>query len=385
MPQNLFARPRSQQGVFKDERYLYPEFIPERLPHRDEQIDTLVYAFNPLLGGRKPHNVFLSGSTGTGKTACARFVLRQLEEHSDRAKFLYINCFEYTSRRAVLFEIATFLGAAVPRRGVASDEVYSRILEAMEKIRFTPIIVLDEIDQLMHAAESSRLLYDLLRVVEHKTMRFGIVLISNDTTLTARLDERVRSSLAEERIEFAPYTPMQLKEILRERAEQAFNPGVLGADVIPVAAAHAAKLGGDARIAIEALWKAGREAERSSSKSVNLEHLQKAFKIVDASSLLKGLRNLTADEKTLLKILAQDSPGTMRSSSLYERFAAHSKQQLTDRRVRSLIYSLERRRLISTRMVDLGNKGKAKEITLSVPNEMLLNSLEGESGKLQNA
>ena len=35
-----------ENRVLKNETFLYPEFVPERLPHRDKEIDELVFAFN---------------------------------------------------------------------------------------------------------------------------------------------------------------------------------------------------------------------------------------------------------------------------------------------------------------------------------------------------
>jgi cell division control protein 6 len=148
MPKNIFAD--AEEGeIFRDEKFLYPEFVPERLPYRDAQIDEMVHAFQPVLKGGKPQNVFVFGASGTGKTVTVKYVLRELEAFSNRAKGLYLNCFEYNTRQAVLNQICVFLGVPVPRRGIATDEVYSELLLALKKADFVPLIVLDELDQLM--------------------------------------------------------------------------------------------------------------------------------------------------------------------------------------------------------------------------------------------
>jgi cell division control protein 6 len=292
MASNLFERHSREQGVFKNERYLWPEFVPERLPHRDAEINSIVYALNPVTKGGKMHNLFLHGPTGTGKTACIKYVLSQLEEFSDRAKTHYINCFEYGTRHAVLASIASFIGAVIPRRGTAADEVFTQMVEKLKTLNYAPIVILDEADQLEKSGEHSALLYDILRVIEYQKNRIGLVLISNDAGFTSRLDERVRSSLSAEVIEFVPYSPVQMKDILRERCEQAFSESVLESDVINLAAAFAAKNGGDARVAIEALWKAGREAQREGSNTVSLKHLRRAMDTINFSRAPKEMKNL---------------------------------------------------------------------------------------------
>ncbi|MBS3062470.1 MAG: AAA family ATPase [Candidatus Diapherotrites archaeon] len=373
MPKNIFAEARREHNLFRNEKYLYPEFVPERLPHRDAEIDSLVYALNPIARGGKPQNVFVCGGTGVGKTACIKFVLHQLEEHTDRAKHLYLNCFEFNSRHAVLSELANFLGEAVPRRGVATDELYSKLLNALKQASFTPVIVLDEVDQLLCAEDGEKLLYDLLRVIEYQKKGLELILVSNDKALTVRLDPRIRSSLAEQAIEFNPYSPQQLKDILRERAEYAFAPGSLDPEVINVAAAHAAKLGGDARIAIECLWKAGREAERVNAERVELCHLQNAFEAV-AEQNLKAVKYLSEHERALLRIIA--GKGTLHSGELYQQYASAVKEPVTERRIRDFLANLEAHRLIRSALIDLGNKGKTKEITLAVQGEALLKALD---------
>lgn len=369
MPKNIFMRHSAERSVFMDERYLYPEHIPEKLPHRDKEIDSLAYCFRPMLAGRKPQNVFLAGPTGVGKTVCAKFVLRQLQEANDRAKSLYINCFEYNSRAAVLISLANFVGAAVPRRGLATDEVFTTFVQSMEKCSFTPVIVLDEVDQLLIEHENSKLLYDLLRVVEYGHKALGIVLISNDAGLTAKLDARIRSSLAQQTVVFNPYTPQQLKSILGERAEFAFAKGALEKDVINVAAAHAGKLGGDCRVALESVLRAGRIAERANAEKVTVQHLKEAFDAVDAISALKALKHLSKDELLLLKIIAEKGP--IVSGKIHETYYSDKENKLKERRLREILVALEKQNLVVGTELSLGSKGNTREYIAKVQGSTL--------------
>ncbi len=370
MPKNLFSRPSQEKGVFLDERFLYQEHIPERLPHREKELDSLAYCFKPILANRKPLNVFLAGPTGVGKTVSVKYVLAQLQESHGRTKSLYLNCFEYNSRAAVLIALANFVGAAVPRRGLATDEVFTGFLQSLEKAPFTPIIVLDEVDQLLLNEENSKLLYDLLRVVEYGGKSIGVVLISNDTELTSKLDSRIRSSLAQQAVIFSAYTPQQLKEILSERAELAFCRGAYEKDVINVAAAHAGKLGGDCRVALESLLKAGRIAERANSPKVTVEHLRQAFEAVDAISSLKALKHLAKDELVLLRLIAENS--AVNSGRLYELYAKVPGAQLKQRRLREILAKLEKQGLISGVEVSLGNRGKTRQFSALPQKDKLL-------------
>jgi len=376
MKRNIFEGSSKEHVIFKDEKYLYPEYLPERLPHRDSEINSLVFSLQPVLKGGKPQNVFIAGSTGTGKTATVRYVLNELQEYSDRAKSLYINCFEFNSRHSILSKLSNFLGSAVPRRGTATDEIHSRFVEALRKTSFVPIVVLDEVDQLILKDEGEKLLYDILRAVEMEKSRIGLIMISNDIELTAKLDARVKSSLSEEKIIFSSYSPAQLKDILKERSSFAFAANALAEDVIPLAAAHASKLGGDARVAIEALLKAGRQAEKENSEKVEVRHLKKAFEVADSVSLIKGVKHLIPNEKTLLEIISTSSG--IQSGEIFSEFSKKS-SGLSERRIRDLLNELEKKNFIVSETVELGNKGKTRKFSSRLPREILVKALKENS------
>ncbi|MCX6802595.1 MAG: AAA family ATPase [Candidatus Diapherotrites archaeon] len=373
MPKNIFAE-AAEGEIFRDEKFLYPEFVPERLPYRDAQIDEMVHAFQPVLKGGKPQNVFVFGASGTGKTVTVKYVLRELEAFSNRAKGLYLNCFEYNTRQAVLNQICVFLGVPVPRRGIATDEVYSELLLALKKADFVPLIVLDELDQLMASNTASLVLYDLLRVVEFQKSRLGIIIISNDESLVAKLDPRVRSSLLHNPVEFAQYTPVQLKEILKERAKYAFNENAIDAEVINVAAGHAAKNKGDARLAIESILRAGRIASREGSSKVQVSHLRTAFDSIHSRALDKAKDFLDLNEKNILKLLCEEDG--LVSGKLFAKFKKQfGEKALTQRSFRKKLNRLESLKLVKMEAVEKGIRGRTRTVKLAQGKKEILDTI----------
>lgn len=373
MAGNIFEGAKGANVIFKDERFLYPEFVPEKLPHRDAEIDSLVFSIKPVTEGKKPQNSIVLGKSGTGKTAAVKYVLKELEEFSDRAKSIYLNCFEFNTRHGILTEISNFLGEPTPRRGIATDEAYTRLIIALKHASFTPIIILDEVDQLANANEASKLFYDLLRIVEHEKQRLGLVLISNDFSFSSKLDSRVKSSLAHQTILFEPYEPRQLKDILKERAQYAFHSTALGNESINVAAAHAAKLGGDARIAIDCLLRAGRLAERENAKQLSPEHLKRVFVEVDSSGLEKYFSSLSDHEKTILSLIPSNSETS--TGDLFKQYSKAVEKPLTERSFRSMLSKLESLNLISAPFTDRGERGRTRKISLLVPKDAVLKEL----------
>ena len=99
------------------------------------------------------------------------------------------------------------------------------------------------------------------------------------------IDPRVRSYLSEEEVIFQPYNAIQLKEILRKRATEAFMENVVQEGVIEKCAAFAAREHGDARRALDLLRVAGELAERSNSKKILLKHMDEANEKVERDKI----------------------------------------------------------------------------------------------------
>lgn len=287
---NIFRAAKGENKVFREEAALLPDFLPGELPGRERQVRELVYCLQPASEGKQPEHALFFGPPGTGKTSVARYVIKQLAEYSARPLPIYINCWMSPSRFAVLSEIASALGEMLPRRGIAADEILSRVFEIAKKDERIPIVVLDEADRLEASDDGVQVLYDLCRAGELHSLPVGAVAITNDANFHARLDARVRSSFVRHTYEFAPYTVPELKDILSQRAQRAFFDGALSPDVVPLCAAIAHKRGGDARVAFALLRAAGKEAERQNAEIVEVKHVRGIQAQAVASATLKAER-----------------------------------------------------------------------------------------------
>lgn len=345
---NIFSE-KKEHALFKDERFLYPEFVPQRLPFRDKEISELVFCLKPATLGRRPTNVFVFGKPGTGKTVTAKFVLNELEEYSDRAKCIYLNCFAQNNKQVILAKITNALGFAVSERGISFDELFSRLVAVMRSTKVIPIIVFDEAEQLLRDKQRASLLYDLARLPEQEKLPVGLVFISNDNFFLANVDDRVRSSLGVSSVPFEQYSPSELKDILRERARFAFTDSALDSEVIPLCAAHAAKLGGDARIAVEVLLKSGRLAERENSKCVLPKHVRASF-MQEKPVKVEITSNLSVQEKAVLNLLDTLSGKPVDSGGVYSKL----EKDFSERALRSALESLEKKGLIKAEKVVKG-------------------------------
>lgn len=93
---DVFERFVGNAKIFKDREVLRHDYLPDRLPHREEQVRRLGETVAPVLKGARGSNLFIYGKTGTGKTAVTRYVLSHLEfrakEFNAPVRFCYVNC-----------------------------------------------------------------------------------------------------------------------------------------------------------------------------------------------------------------------------------------------------------------------------------------------------
>jgi len=328
-----------EPNVFKNGEVLSPEYLPEILPHRENQVKAVADNLLPAARNRKPQNTFIFGPPGIGKTACVKFVFREFEEYSG-VKTVYLNCWRFNTATAVLSEIALGLGLFVQRHGWSKDEIVARLVEGIKKSGKGLIVCLDEVDQLIFKDQS--VLYDLLRINQYVSNPIGLVFISNNPHVFAKVEPRIRSSLAIEEIEFKPYNLQEMKDILEERVKHAFTAVESG--VVLLAANRAVQLGGDVRIGLECLLKAGRLAERENESMVMVKHVKEVLKEAKPVKPKILKENVSEHEKLILDIL--ESEKSLTTSGLYQMYCKASKKPVSDRAFRDFIRHLAELRLI---------------------------------------
>jgi len=343
--------------IFKNENVLLPEFLPGLLPHREIQIQQLANNLLPASKSRKPQNTFLFGPPGIGKTACIKFVFREFEDFSERVKTIYINCWDYKSAHSILSKIASELGMFAQRRGIGKDEILEKIMEFCKKIKKGLIVCLDEVDQLIFKEQEA--LYDLLRINQYIENPFGLVFISNNPYVFADVEPRIKSSLSIEEIEFKPYSLEEMKDILEERVDLAF--GSVEKGVALLSANHAVQKGGDVRVGLEILLKAGRLAESENSRKLKVEHVKKILPSVKPAKPEIIKEKIREDERIILEVLEEKKE--LLSGELYKEYCKRIESPVSERMFRDFVNHLGELNLIKVRRRKRGIKGRTRVIS----------------------
>lgn len=379
----LFENYAKNVRIFKKREILLPEYVPEELPHREEQILQLAKIIAPVLRGSKPPNVFIYGLTGTGKTAVTKYVLRRLLlKVKSGVLTAYINCRKSSTNYRVLAELASAVGRPVPFTGLSTTEVLKRFTYTLENRGGILLIVLDEIDWLVKRSGDS-VLYFLTRINEELSRsKVAIIGVTNDLKFMEYLDPRVKSSLGEEELVFPPYNNRELEDILRRRSEEAFYPGVLEEGVIPLCAAIAAKQNGDCRLALDLLLKAADLAEREGASKVSEEHVRMAQREVERNLIVDTVKSMPLHVKlTLLAILSleKNRVKNITTGEIYEKYRDLCNRigvsAVSQRRISDIINELDMLGIINARVVSLGRYGRTKVIKIVTSEESILEGL----------
>jgi len=378
---NIFDDLVDRGSVFKDKQYLDHRFLPDNLPHRMEQITGIAKYWIEALNNVTPSDVTIYGKTGTGKTAAAKFAMKQLEEAANnkdiRIRTEYIRCTDYTTEYQVIAKLCQQMGRDVPYRGWTKAEVVNTFRDILKSnllgSKMILIVVLDEIDILLKN-DGDGILYTLTR-----TNNVSILSISNYVDFKKFIKSRVMSSFRDREIVFPPYGAQQLVDILEERSKLSFSDGTLDGDVIPLCAAMAAKEEGDARYALDLLRTAGEIADEKENDLVHGEYVREAKEKIEHNKVTDIITTLPAQQQRVLEAvlnLTQEKE-EITSGKLYDTYKEVSKgDTVSYRRIFDFINELEMLGIISTNTISRGRgKGRTNIISLQCDNDILEDAL----------
>jgi cell division control protein 6 len=373
--------------IFKDREVLRHDYLPDRLPHREEQIRLLGSTVAPVLRDARCSNIFIYGKSGTGKTAVAKYVMCHLEskakEYGAQVKFCYVNCRMTGSEYRVFASLGQSVGIAVPFTGLSVGEVLDRFRVGLEATRTILIVALDEIDALIKD-RGDNLLYELTRINETLTRsKVSIIGISNDLRLKEFLDPRVFSSLSEEEMVFRPYDANELRHILLERSELSFQEGSLSESALSVCSALAAAEHGDARRALDLLRVSGEIAERQGQKVITEEHVREAEKHIEHNRVTEAVKNLTLHSKLVLLSVYRLGKPAATTGEIYDVYSELCDELgaglLTQRRLGTLVNELDAMGLLNAKVINMGRYGRTKKIRLEIARSLIKDVFNGDA------
>ncbi|MEM5821057.1 MAG: orc1/cdc6 family replication initiation protein [Candidatus Aenigmatarchaeota archaeon] len=280
--------------------YLDENYIPENLPFRENQIKIIKEKIEKYSRGLNPSYLLIFGSSGLGKTACVKFVFKNL--YIQNVKFVYVNSFLYNSLNSLLVKIAEELKLGINFKGYSNEDIINLIFGNLKNTNSKLVVCIDEIDKMKDLNET---LYIFTRTSSLLNYQPYLILISNTKDFILNLDQRVLSSLVFDELEFKPYTLEQLKVIAEERIKPIFGNNYDKA-VLTLIASECYNQGSDVRVILKILRKAIEILEERGENRLSIEVVKeviKSFQRKIPKAELKDIEIKDERQKEILEIL----------------------------------------------------------------------------------
>ncbi|MFX1366985.1 MAG: ORC1-type DNA replication protein [Promethearchaeota archaeon] len=378
----------SRRSVFKSEQLLSIDYVPETLPHRESELRNLAQSFKTLITspGQTSHKFIIEGPVGTGKTAVAKRFAEQVVQAAHRRNIrlhkLHINCRVSKSAYLVYLRILREFRPKFPRRGHSPEELLNMIVEVLDEEDSYLLLILDELDYFIRQ-RGADILYDLTRLMDDRLnapQRLSMISIGRKLPLDEDiLDPSTLSTLQRNMLKFHEYSAEALYDILQARVKMAFDRESVMDETLQIICDIAAERG-DARYAIELLWRAGKQADRELSKKVIPDYARQA-KADTHPELRKEIFAALPRQNMLLLLAAARQLKEIRGAyitmgELEDMYRTVCEEYTEEARAHTQVWEwvqdLTAHRLIDTKKSGAGQRGQTTLIGLSdVPAEML--------------
>ncbi|TFG33408.1 ORC1-type DNA replication protein [Candidatus Thorarchaeota archaeon] len=378
----------SRRTVFKSEQFLSIDYVPENLPHRQAELRALAQNFKTLISspGRTSQRFIIEGPVGTGKTAAAKRFAEQIVQAAVRRDIrlhnIHINCRVNKTSYLVFLRALREFKPEFPRRGHSPEELLQMLVEVLEEEDRYLLLILDELDYFIKQ-RGSDILYDLTRLTDDQLnakQRVSIIGIGRKIPLDEELlDPSTLSTLQRNILRFSKYDRTALYDILKHRVDMAFEKNVVMDETIQVISDIASERG-DARYAIELLWRSGKQADRDQTNHVVPDYARQAKADTHPELRKEVFTTLSQMHRILLLALARQLKETrgayVTMGEVEEMYKSSCEEYNEEPRAHTQIWEwvqdLTSHGIIDTKRSGSGQRGQTTLIGLSdVPAEML--------------
>ena len=374
-------RPFENSILSGDLTVLGGSYIPDTLPHREEQIQKLVYLLESIMRNINPSNLLIYGRTGSGKTSTVAHVTSLLSEAlPGKISVKIINCQVYDSIYSIIVTLVNSLstdeGQNIPLSGWTLDRIYTELIRRMEDRKIYLLIVLDEIDKLVQKNGSDPI-YVLLKLADDlKRKNSSLIGITNYIGFVESLDARVQSRLSQETIMFPPYNAVELRDIIKYRVNGVVKNDAIEDSAISLCAAIAAQEHGDARKALDLMRMSIEIAIREGMEKITEREVARGKDMLEINVLRETIKGLPVHSKFVLlsSVLSQEiSRRPSFTGEVYDNYCAICGElgysPLTSRRVGDILSDLDDSGLIVTKIANLGRRGRTRYVEVGEKHE----------------
>lgn len=350
---------------------------------REKQLSRLAQHLTPILDGSHPQSLMIFGPTGSGKTASLLHFLFSFQKVCQNKgkpfRYIYVDLTSPKTYFGALNEVARSLDDSLRRyrKGIPVSLMQERITTCLQDYRGFLCLLIDEADNVKPNADE--FLTFLGKTLPRRVgCRILLIMLTNRLDWERTLDPRILSFLKKSDLIFEPYDASDLLEILKLRVEKALDISKVDIGALNKIAAYASHETGDARRAVELLVKAVRIAEQTSGTLGELQ-VDRAAQTLEVDKTEELIRTLASQQRLSLMACYQalrsqpnKKPSTGHVYQTYVNLCEYEDARpLTQRRLSDMISFLDLYGLINARVISHGRYGKTREISGSLPTEVV--------------
>jgi cell division control protein 6 len=376
-------------SIVKDLHILDFDYVPEDLPHRKDQLKKLAQFFKPLLNNIA-QNAVVRGPIGTGKTVITKKFCRSLTSIARKQgkiiEYVHINCRKRSTDSMVLIGILNHFDQRFPDRGFSVQEMLQILQKQLKRREAQLLLVLDEADALLKKS-GSNLLYDFTRFTD-ETMKvdnpISIIMVSQKDILLD-LDSSALSTFKRSNVlKLGKYSRDELYDIILQRSDLAFHANTVSSESVNLIADIASEFG-DARFAIELLWKAGIYADEQHVQLLVPEHVRAAkaetFSVVTETKLKNLGKHQLLTLLAIAKRLGKDETAYVNTGDVEKTYAITCEEYHEKPRAHTMFWNylkeIENAGFISMKLSGKGQLGTTQQISLpDIPANVIKEKLE---------
>lgn len=299
---------------------------PDALPCREEEFERVLRCVGELLEEGSGGCVYISGVPGTGKTATIHAIVRELKrmaEHNESNPFTYVEINglkipEPSAAYNLLWESVSGHDPAMNGYLKISPKESLKALtrhfsggaggRARGPSDHACVVLMDELDQLVTAKQD--VVYNFFNWPTLVGSKLVVIAVANTMDLPERvMTGRVRSRLGMIRINFQPYTTVQLEKIVQARlmsAKDGMNANevqdVVSPDAIKFAAMKVSSISGDARRVLD-ICRRTVELVQPKRRTARLVDVKEVIQVMQNSPTAAYLRECSFHERMMLASL----------------------------------------------------------------------------------
>jgi archaeal cell division control protein 6 len=387
--------------ITRDPRYLDDEKLPERervavlrdIFHRNtrtRQIKRLANALSSVLQNTTPPNLLVYGPSGAGKSVTCLHFLSALAAMADKQNvafhYFYLDLTTPRTCFGALNELAIALDGSVRRyqKGIPLEQMQEAVVHSLRRLQGFVCILVDEADNITRDA-------DLFLTFLAKTLpkrinsRVSYVFLTNRLDWEKALDPRILAALKKQDAIFEPYDADDLLKILKLRVEKALDATRVDEAALRKIAALASRETGDARKAVEILAKSVKVAEDTTGR-LTIAEVNTAQATLEVDKTEKLIQSLALQQRLALcgcYLGLQRQRGRLSTGMAHEAYSKVCREAgvyaLSQRRFSDMVSFLDLYGLVSARVICRGRWGKTRELTASLPSEVVKRLLQRDA------